>query len=450
MRSENKKKSRNKDKSSKVVWLSILLFLGAALLAWKSAGAEDASIGSISQEQSEEEKERQEKLEDLEEKARLYREILEVKQKQSASLSNQIAVMDSQIGKVEMEMELNRRKITDYNEQILDLERQIREKERTIERQKQVLGALVGSYWELNRPGAVSAISHSANLGGFFRYEDSLQQTGDGIREMLLSLKGLKESLVKQRHSIEEKKNKITELHLELEEKNSDLESAMDQKNDLLAKTKGEEAKYNQLLERIEKQKLELLSIDDLYSTSGLSVDDFPKPSSKDSASLSWYYSQKDSRWANTRIGNSSSDMKNWGCAVTSVAMVSTFHGASITPGSLAKKPIYSFDLINWNMSQWSGAKISLASSGSTHGNISWSAIDKSIKDKKPVIVYIKKTNGKGGHYVVIHTKTKEGKYVVHDPYFGPNLFLDTSRALVGKMGAASGTVMDQMIIYEE
>lgn len=438
----------NKNNQEKILLIATLLLV--VLGAWHLAQAQEESIDSLSDEQSKEERERQEKLEDLEKKAKMYREILEVKQQQSASLSNQIAVMDSQISKVETEIELNRRKITDYNEQIIDLEKQIRQKELTIERQKEVLGALIGSYWELNRSGAANALERSMDMGNFFKYEDNLQHTGNGIRELLLSLKGLRESLISQKKEIEEKKNKVTNLHLELEERSGDLESAKDQKNDLLTKTKGEEAKYNQLLERVERQKLELLSIDDLYSTSGLSVDDFPKPSSKDSASLSWFYSQKDSRWANTRIGNSSSDMKNWGCAVTAVAMVSTYHGSSITPGSLAKKPIYSFDLINWNMGQWSGAKISLSSYGSSHGNISWGTVDKMLKDKIPVIVYIKKTNGKGGHYVVIHTKTKEGKYVVHDPYFGPNLFLDTSRALVGKMGAASGTVVDQMIIYEE
>ncbi|EKE18669.1 MAG: hypothetical protein ACD_9C00266G0008 [uncultured bacterium] len=149
-------------------------------------------------------------------------------------------------------------------------------------------------------------------------------------------------------------------------------------------------------------------------------------------------------------IGNSNSDMKNWGCAVTSVAMVAKFHGDSITPGQLAKKPIYSFDLIKWQMNEWSDSKIALATQyGSSHGNLNWSTIDSMLKDKVPVIVYISK-GGKGGHYVVIHTKdSKTGKYVVHDPYFGANLYLDTSRALVGSMGVSTATSISQMIIYK-
>ena len=64
-----------------------------------------------------------------------------------------------------------------------------------------------------------------------------------------------------------------------------------------------------------------------------------------------------------------------------------------------------------------------------------------------PVIVFIKKTKGGGGHYVVIHNKDSKD-YVVHDPYFGANLYLGTSKALMGAMSPASGTVLDQAIIY--
>lgn len=102
-------------------------------------------------------------------------------------------------------------------------------------------------------------------------------------------------------------------------------------------------------------------------------------------------------------------------------------------------------------MKKWSGSNIKLDDSyGDSHGNISWSVIDTQLKKGNPVIVYIKKTNGGGGHYVVIHHKTSNGKYVIHDPYFGPNIFLDTSRSLIGKMGKDSSTTVDQMIIYEQ
>jgi hypothetical protein len=105
---------------------------------------------------------------------------------------------------------------------------------------------------------------------------------------------------------------------------------------------------------------------------------------------------------------------------------------------------MFYYDLIEWPGS-WDPS-ITLASSNS-HGNVSWSTIDSQIKGNHPVIVHINKTSGGGGHYVVITGKDSKD-YIVHDPYFGPNIYLGTSKSLVGKIGKDSATRIDQMIIY--
>ena len=69
------------------------------------------------------------------------------------------------------------------------------------------------------------------------------------------------------------------------------------------------------------------------------------------------------------------------------------------------------------------------------------------LKNKNPVIVFVKSTKRGGGHYVVIHDKDKDGNYVVHDPYWGANIFLSSTKAYVGAL-YGSGVVVDQMIIY--
>jgi uncharacterized protein YvpB len=129
---------------------------------------------------------------------------------------------------------------------------------------------------------------------------------------------------------------------------------------------------------------------------------------------------------------------------VASVAMVFKKNEASIDPGKLAKQKIFDDALINWPSSWSPGIKLV---QNTNHSGVSWSKIDSQINNGNPVIIYIKKTNGRGGHYVVITGKDSKD-YIVHDPYFGPNIYLGTSRSLVGKIGADSGTKIDQMIIY--
>jgi hypothetical protein len=196
----------------------------------------------------------------------------------------------------------------------------------------------------------------------------------------------------------------------------------------------------------VEAQKRELFNFSEASNLAEVdaSVGNYAKPDSKYWASTDWYFSQKDSRWGNKTIGNSNSLMKDYGCAVTSVSMTFRFAGASIDPGKMSKQKIFYYDLIKWPAS-WN-PDIELTSS-INHGNINWKTIDKEIANQHPVIVFIKKTNGRGGHYVVIHNKNSKD-YIVHDPYFGSNLYLGTSRALVGALGLNSGTKIDQMIIY--
>lgn len=386
------------------------------------------------------------KCEELAEKAEKYQEIIDLKQKQQQSLSNQISIMNTSIYRYEIEIELNKKKIESLNAEVSKKLLEIRDKEESILVQRKLLSDLLKVVYENRSRNMSNILFVRESLNPFLSQGDQITQTSSKINEIVDTLKSVKLKLENEKTELEDNRAEITKTRLDLEKKSNDIESVKSSKANLLSQTQGEEAKYQKLLEKVEEQKLELLSIDELYSGSGLSASDFPKPDEKYYASSSWFYFQQDSKWANTKIGNTSSLLKDYGCAIASVAMVFTKHGESITPKTLAKQPIFYLDLIAWPKS-WKSLNVS--SRGSHHGNFSWSVIDDEIDEGNPVIVYIGKSGGKGGHYVVIHSKDKKGKYVVHDPYFGPNLFLDTSRALVGGMGTKTATYMDQMIVYK-
>lgn len=445
-----------KHKNKYAILAAAALALGFSSLSLKNIYAND-SIAEIAN-SSNEADDNKEKIVELEKRAEIYKQIIDIKRQQSNTLNDQLSLTDSNIQKVQAQIDVSKQQINDYNSQIIRLGAQIKEKQGIIESQKKILSNLMQSYWESTQKSPINSYLSDGNFASFLVTKDQFSQTGDKIKSLVETVTELKSGLEAQSAELDKKKTDVVAAHQKLEDQSDDLQSVKDQRETLLAQTKGEEARYAKMLARVEEQKQELLNIDQLFSSSnfsieGLSAGDFiekNKPASSLLASTSWFYSQKDPRWANDNIGNSNSDMKNWGCAVTSVAMVAKFHGDSITPGSLAKKPIYSSDLIKWQMNEWSGSKIELSVQyGSSHKNLNWSAVDSEIKNGHPVIVYIGKVGGKGGHYVVIHNKdAKTGKYVVHDPYFGPNLYLDTSRALVGAMGVNTATYVDQMIIY--
>jgi hypothetical protein len=330
--------------------------------------------------------------------------------------------------------------------QIDSLKSDITEKEKEIDYQKMILSNLMQTYYDYDRQGVLELVLWNKEMSVSFGQSDYIEQSGLKVSDVLAQIQNTQAQLLNSRQKLQEDYQTNAELSDQFTQKKEDLQSTENQKQYLLEKTQGEEEKYQQMLANIEKQKAELFDFSTASNIGDIldSVKDYPKPDSKYWASTSWYFSQTDSRWGNQRIGNSKSLMKDYGCAVTSVAMVFKNLGAGITPGGLAKAKVFSGDLINWPGS-WSPS-IELASSIG-HGNVNWSTIKSEISDDHPVIVHIKKATGGGGHYVVI-TGRDSKDYIVHDPYFGANLYLNTSMSLIGKLGTNSRTSIDQMIIY--
>ena len=388
----------------------------------------------------------EEECEKLNKKAKIYENILKINDKQQDVLADQLEHINQEKEKTRQDLTGMIDKVSELEKKIENLERNIFEKEKSIAYQKKILSSLMQSYYEYDQQGLLGIVLLDKDLSYSLSQSDYIEQSGVKASEILDDIQNAQHELIQNREELKQDYEKSKRLKDELQYKKNNLQSSESQKQSLLIKTQGEEQKYKNLLAHIEEQKLELFNFSGASNLGEVldSVKNYPKPDNDDQAPTSWYFSQRDSRWGNQRIGNSKSLMKDYGCAVACVSMVFRKNGSGTDPGKMAKEKIFYYDLIKWPGS-WSPS-ISLISSVS-HGNVNWSTIDKEIGKGHPAIVYIKKTNGGGGHYVVITGKDKKD-YIVHDPYFGSNLYLGTSKSLVGKIGVNSGTKIDQMIIY--
>ncbi|PJA86632.1 MAG: hypothetical protein CO141_03725 [Candidatus Moranbacteria bacterium CG_4_9_14_3_um_filter_42_9] len=386
------------------------------------------------------------KCDDLEKKAQAYQDLIDIKNKQQNTLQKQMEIINLEQSRNQQSLAITLTKVNILDEQIADFEKQIVAKEALIKYQTALLERLMQLYYEDYQDGVLNIVLLNKNFSDILNQPDFIGQTSGRVKDVLATIREGKKELEIEQNKLSSVKLENEKLKLQLEDKKYDLQSTEIQKGSLLSKTQGEEKKYQALLARVEEQKLELFNFDASGNAADVlaSVGNYPKPDAKYQASTSWYFSQRDPRWGNKTIGNSGTLMKSYGCAVSALSMVFKFYGASIDPGKMAKQNIFSYDLIQWPGS-WSPG-IQLASSVA-HSGVNWSRVDASIKAGHPVIVFIKKTKGGGGHYVVIHNKDSKD-YVVHDPYFGANLYLGTSKALMGAMSPASGTILDQAIIY--
>lgn len=426
----------NKKKNLSIAILSVLIVTSLFLVGEKT---KIQPIQALSD---------REELEKLERKSTEYQQIINQKQQQQTTLENQLKLMDVQVDRFGNEVDIVKQDIERYKSEIEQTQQQLEAATKEYEEVRARLEESIRLYDQIDQEFALEYLTSDGDLSLVLNQSEYLDQTAQRVAQVLNETEAQKQKLEEKKNDYDNKRADLEKREAELGEQIFYLNNEKMTKNVLLDQTEGEEAKYKKLLSRVEKQKKELLGdIDSLSSEKRGELDKIlakaPKPKSG-LASTSWYYAQDDKKWAYKRIGLSSSLMKDYGCAVTALAMVFTHYGEKISPGKLASQPIFYRDLIVWP-STWKGVDLN---SSINHGNIDWSRVKKEVKKDRPVIVFVRSRTG-AGHYVVVHGRDKKGKYVVHDPLFGANIYLDTTEKLVGAIYDTSTTV-DQMIIYND
>lgn len=383
----------------------------------------------------------------LEDQRQEYLKTVKVKRTAAANLENQMALLDGEIKFAETKIRQTEVKLEQVTLEIEKLNTEIRGKGQDITRQKEFLASLLREIYNSGDQDILSNLLKNDNLSDFLTNYYSLESIQGKISTSVIELKNSKEKLEWNRKEEVSKKAEIDMLKIGLLQEKESLNSARASKKNLLSITKGEQSRYENLLKRVEEQRQEILgNIEELQKTKAKELDKIRAaqllPAPNPIATL-WHYYQTDPRWGDTTIGNSNSTMKNYGCAVTALAMVFKYHNEDILPGSLAKQPLFSFDLIKWP-SNW--RSISLIANEARQ-KVNWSKVDANLKDGFPVIVFIRAVGKSGGHYVVVFAKDSRG-YIVNDPMWGSNIYLDSTRQNIATLYETT-TSVEQMILYK-
>jgi len=380
--------------------------------------------------------------------------LLKLKKQQSQTLAGQVEILNTEIKDVQGDIYSLENEILNTQSKIETLKNKIKSKEDNIKDNQNNLGEMIRSYYRLSQDLGLSFLSKGGSLTKIFNQSDSLGQLSTKVNNILRIIREEKANLGKEREIHELEKGKLNLQKKELDKERQALSTKKNEKGNLLARTKGEEAGYQALIGKIESQMKQLLiDVDSLSVAEQGELDDILKNADEPKegkASTSWYYSQRDSDWANDEIaGIDGLTMAKYGCAISSVAMVLKYYDENVEPDDIAKKTsaFASDGSIKWS---YPTTKYDVVLDSSTgHGNIDWDEVEDSINHQRPVIIFIKGSSSGSGHYVVIHGYDSKNKdFVVHDPYWGSNLLLGTSKKLVSNIYKRTATI-DQMIIYK-
>ena len=380
------------------------------------------------------------------------RNLIDLKNQQKNTLQGQLVQIDQDQQRNQIEYQVALKKSADLSDQIDSLEKQIAEQEKTIEYDKTMLSGLMQAYYDYYQQGILGIVLLNKDFSDVLNQNDYLEQSSVRVGDILSSVTDAKNKLSSAENDLKQKKEESDQLKTDLADKALYIQANQYQKQVLLTQTQGDEAKYQQLLAQVEQQRKELFDFSSAGNLSDVenSISTYATPGQEYFTSGAyWYFSQRDPRWSDMRIGITRDSMSNWGCAITSVAMVYKFRGKNYTPMSILTSANFTLEGdISWPREWYNSGHVNY---------IDKSLIDDQLKKGNVVIAHIARLNddGKpnGGHYVVIFAYDKKfGDYVVNDPYFGFTgsdyrpLYLSTSMSLVGKLGVPSKTIIDQII----
>src|SRR3989338_2811908 len=347
-------------------------------------------------------------LKDLQDKIKQYEQKIADIQGQEKTLSSQIQIMDNQINLTEL-------RVTDIKQKVLNLQKDVE-----ITRQKisnlqnniniitQAMIQRIVAVYEFGRADPLHIFLTSDNISNFLTRLQYLKIVQISDKKNVYASEQAKVDYSNQKGILEDKQKEEEALKKKLEVYSNQLEDEKESKQELLAITKNDEDRYQQLLQEAKKQISAFKSF--ALSQSGGSVSILPPQSSPDG----WYYNQRDERWGRNLIGASSEQMWEGGCLVASVTMVLKKHGSNVTPADIASSSSYYFSDTAYMLLPWAGGKFT-----SVWG-LDQSAIDNKLSAGEPVIVGLR-AGPLGMHFVVLKSGSG-GNYTMNDPWYGADL----------------------------
>jgi len=348
------------------------------------------------------------KLKDLQNKIKEYEGKITELQGTKKTLSSQISIMNTQINLSEAKMTNTQAKIVDLGEDIGVTKTKIGTLDENIGNSSEVLVERIRSSYKAGRVSSWNIFASAHSVGNFFTKLKYVRLVQIADKKTIYAAEQAKNDYAKQQALLQEKQKEEESLRQTLGAYTEKVQEDKKAKQSLLGATQNDESKYQKLLQDAKSQISAFKSFSS--SMSGGSVSILPAQASPDG----WYYNQRDERWGKNRIGNSSEQIWDVGCLLTSAAMVMKQKGVNITPAEVAASSSYFFSDTAYFLIPWAGGKFQSV----------WQrdlgAIDSRLANNDPVIVGVR-AGPYGQHFIVLKSGSN-GDYIMNDPWEGANL----------------------------
>ena len=323
-------------------------------------------------------------------------------QSQQTTLTQAINTINSKINLAQAQINQTQVQINTIEKEVTVLDGVLETVSDSMDQLAKIYTARVRESYKEMRVTPVDLIFSANSISDYFNKVKYLNTVKARDQLILSELEKSKNDYNQRKDDKVQKQQEVVALKTKMITQQKVLASQQKDKQQLLTQAKNNEKTFADLLQ---KANAEIAAIKGY--TSGAS------PLSNQTHCDSWgcYYSQRDTQWFYNTLGSSSETLGRVGCLTTSVAMVATHYGKTLTPADIAgsSEPYY-FNTAYMIKNPWSVNGINVTR---TDVSISTGKIDDELNSGHPVIVGL---FAGPAHFIVIKGKNDQG-YIMNDPY---------------------------------
>lgn len=184
----------------------------------------------------------------LEQQAEQLKGTISQKKEQADTLKNQIANLKGQIASLQIQISLTGKKITKTAIEINDMQNNIFDTQSKIDKQKSTIGQLLLFIDQRDKDSLLSVILKNNDLSDYFRQTQAAINVNTNLMSLVNDLQKTEVQLNQNKNNLEEKKSDFESLKQQQSAQKISLSQVTQGKDQLLKKTKSDEAAYQKLL----------------------------------------------------------------------------------------------------------------------------------------------------------------------------------------------------------
>ncbi len=196
---------------------------------------------------------RNQQIQEIERQIQVYQKQIEENSSKAKTLSGEIGTLNARIGSIRLEIKSLALSINQANSDISQTQSQINDALSRIDLQRKALTEHIQTLYQTDRENLASILLRNNRLSDFFDSVKNIENTQNGLRASIIDIKNLKLELDEKEDNLREKKSNFEDLKRIQESQKLNLDSTKGIKNKILADTRGQESRYQDLVVKSKK-----------------------------------------------------------------------------------------------------------------------------------------------------------------------------------------------------